>query len=51
MKVIAGKCKIGPVLDEVVSGHQGLMCIQIDVPSPSRVASTAWIRIGRGVAQ
>ena len=45
------KYEIGRVLDVLVSEHQGLMSTEIAVPSPSQVASTAWIRTSRGVTQ
>ena len=32
---LAGKSEIGPVSDVFVSEDQGLMCMEIKVPSPS----------------
>ena len=40
-----------PVLDASVSEDQGLMWIETEVPTPSLVANTTWIRTSRGVTQ
>ena len=39
------KKQICPVPDVFVSEEQRLKCVEIKVPSPSKVSSTAWIRI------
>ena len=51
VKVIPERTQIGPVLDVLVSEDQGIKCMEMIVPSPSKVASTAWIRISRGATQ
>ena len=43
--------KNGPFLDVFVSGDQGLKCIDMEVSTPSRLASVAWICISCGVTQ
>ena len=43
--------RIGPVLDALVSDDQGLMCIEIQVPTASLAVTSAWVRVSQGVTE
>ena len=49
VSILPGRTHIGPVLNPFVLWDQGLMCIEIEVLTPSKVATTSWIRMSRGV--
>ena len=50
IKILPGRNALGPVLDAFVSQDQGLMCIELEVSSPSSMADAVWIRTSRGGA-
>ena len=43
--------RIGLVLDALVSDDQGLMCIEIQVPTASLAVNSAWVRVSQGVTE
>ena len=51
LKGTPGKNQIGFVMQTLVSDDQGLMCIEILVPTASVMVDTAWVRGNRGGTQ